>query len=29
MIQITPDIHIRETELRLDFIRSSGQGARM
>ena len=26
MIQITPDIHIRETELRLDFIRSSGPG---
>jgi len=26
MIQITPDIRIRETELRLDFIRSSGPG---
>ena len=26
MIRITPDICIRETELRLDFIRSSGPG---
>ena len=26
MIRITPDIAIRETELKLDFIRSSGPG---
>ena len=26
MIRITPDISIRETELKLDFIRSSGPG---
>jgi ribosome-associated protein len=26
MIQITPDISIREAELKLDFIRSSGPG---
>lgn len=26
MIQVTPDLSIRETELKLDFIRSSGPG---
>jgi ribosome-associated protein len=26
MIRITPDIALRETELKLDFIRSSGPG---
>jgi ribosome-associated protein len=26
MIRITPDIFVRETELKLDFIRSSGPG---